>query len=355
MRRTPAALLLPLLLLLASGASAQERYMVSLWQGGAKGAYTLTLDDFCGDWARGVWEHADPIARKAGIRFGFAVIAGQCVSGLWEKARSMAEYGHEPLDHSWSHTCPTEEPWCVAAAGRRSWTDLALEIDSSTAAIERGTGVRPIVFAFPFDVSTPGQRKALEERGYVAFRSPGGRLNPPDVDLPALYSADSEFPKDDPGKNAYQRFSMDSLPKAAAAGGTWGVRTMHGVDDASWGALSREEFAAHVALLARMSKSRELWVAPPGDVVLYAAMRDEIRFSKRPAAGPHGGTVVEYANGLDSLAALRPNLKITVEISGRAAKRAWLGDAEIPVERAGRYFLVSVPARSGAFEVEFAE
>lgn len=351
MRRTAVALLL----LLASCVFAQERYMVSLWQGGAKGAYSLTLDDFCGDWARGIWAHADPIARKEGIRFGFAVISGQCTAGLWEKARSMAEWGHEPVNHSWSHACPTEEAWCVASAGRRRWTDLALEIDSSTAAIARGTGVRPVVFAFPFDVSLPEQRKALEERGYVAFRASGGRLNDPEVDLPALYSADSEFPKGDPGKNAWQRFSMDSLPKAAAAQGAWGVRTMHGVDDASWGALPQEEFAAHMALLARMSKARELWVAPPGDVVLYAAMRDEVRFSKSPAVGPHGGTVVEYANGLDSLAALRPNLKLTVEVSGRELRRAWLGGEEIPVVRSGRYFLVDVPARSGSFEAEFAE
>ena len=349
-RFVPVALAIALL----SAAHAQERFQVALWPEGAKGAYSLTLDDYCGDWARGVGETADAIARAEGVRFGFSIIVGQCGRAQWEKARSMAEWGHEPLNHSWSHTCPTEEDWCVASSQRRHWTDLALELDSSTAAIERNVGIRPVTFAFPFDRWLPEQRAALERLGYVADRSgQGGRVNDDEPDLPAHYSADALFPKDDPGRLRFQSFSLDSLPKHVAARGGWATRTMHGVADASWGSLDADEFAAHVRLMSRLRRERQVWSAPPGDVVLYAAMRDRVRFGKAAPGGAHGGMLVKYENELDSLAALRPSLRLSVEVAGRGVKRAWQGDAPAKTVCEGRYCWVEVSPRSGEFELEF--
>lgn len=238
---------------------------VTPWKDGARAAYSVTMDDFCVEGARGIAMHADSLFRNRNLTFGFGAIVGFCKEKDWQAARTLLSHGHEILNHSWTHGCPRTESWCAGPTweGAR----LAQEIDSAGLAIERHLGKRPLFFLFPFDIWMPGHLAHLKQRGYLGARSGSLRdINRADHADPFDLNFDAVHPT---ANKHFQKFTLDALIDSAISSGGWAIRETHGVADGSYGALSVAELRQHLDYARARSDSGLLWVAGPVAVLKY--------------------------------------------------------------------------------------
>src|SRR6478735_6966657 len=75
------------------------------WKNNAKGAYTITHDDFGDPVVQGIIDYADTIAYNRGVKFTFGAITSKCDAADWTKAIELIGHGHEIMNHTHNHYC----------------------------------------------------------------------------------------------------------------------------------------------------------------------------------------------------------------------------------------------------------
>lgn len=232
---------------------------------GAKGAYSIIMDDFClGTTTSLQWAASE--ANSRGLPIAFAVVAGNCDESDWETAKAMVENGNEAVNHSWSHT--NSETWTAE--------DLEKELLASTETIGLQTGVRPTFFGYPFDFATTASQSYLQGIGYLGSRSYNKRSYANgDFNTLALKNGFTvEYDARHPASGAqYQHYGMDEYVDVAVQKGTWALRETHGVDDGSYGEWAVDEFSAHLDYLAKLQEEGKLWVATPSHVIRHIFLK----------------------------------------------------------------------------------
>ncbi|MDB5048519.1 MAG: hypothetical protein JWO30_1590 [Fibrobacteres bacterium] len=250
-----------------------DSVFTATWAGGARAAWSIIFDDFCGGWARGIQDKADTMFRDRGMAFSFAIIPGQCDEGEWEEARRLVGHGHKPANLTMNQFCAVAESWCPTSAFGPE--DYPLELDSSAAWIERETGVRPAFMAFPYDLWTPELLDALRQRHYLGARASTarGKVNPADIKDGFDVSWDLEFP---PENKQWQSFTLRGYYRAALDQGGWAFQSAHGVSDQSYGSIEEDSLRALLDEMKPLVDSGTLWVAPPTDVIAYSLLRQSV-------------------------------------------------------------------------------
>jgi len=238
---------------------------IAPYKGDTRGAYTLVQDDFGAYHARGLEMYSDTIAFNRGIPFCFATITKECDANDWKKANEMIKHGHQILNHSHSHLCGQPQSWCTF--GDWDENDFAVEIDQSTELIQTNTDVHPAFFVFPFDLFTDTMITYLAAKGYAGTRAGAQNqlqmyspLNPLRINY-AVYRPDQPY-------TVFTQFAEQAIAKKG-----WAVRVMHGVADDSWGALTVEQYRAHIDYLKEKSDQGLLWVATMSDVLWYMTQK----------------------------------------------------------------------------------
>ncbi len=237
---------------------------VLAWNG-AKGAYSIIMDDYClGTTASLQWAASE--ANNRGLPIAFAVVAGNCDESDWQSAKAMVENGNEAVNHSWSHS--KSDTWTSE--------DLAQELLASSETIASQTGVRPTFFGYPFDFATTAAQTILQENGYLGSRSYNKRLYANgDFNTQAMKNGFTvEYDARHPESGAqYQHFGMDEYANVAVEKGAWALRETHGVDDGSYGEWTADEFVAHLDHLAMLQAQGDLWVATPSHVIRHVFLK----------------------------------------------------------------------------------
>jgi hypothetical protein len=138
------------------------------WKDNRKAAYSIIHDDYGDATTVGISQYADSMAYNRGIKLVFGAITSACDSSDWTIARQMIKNGHEAINHSHNHRCAVRMDWCTNVY---TSADYAVELDTSTALIERGTGYRPRFFINPYDLSTESIIEHLKSLGYLGVRA----------------------------------------------------------------------------------------------------------------------------------------------------------------------------------------
>jgi peptidoglycan/xylan/chitin deacetylase (PgdA/CDA1 family) len=270
---------------------------------GAKGAYSLIMDDFCmWDRINASLKWADSVANERKLNIGFAVATASCQAGEWATAKTMLEHGNELISHSVSHTHP------------KDWTGMS-EITNSTQTIFDHTGFRPTFFAYPFDEATDSTQAELVRQGYLGARNyvtrtyTGAGFNFAATlnGITAEYDA-RQPPPPDPNAQ-YQTYAMDAYADSAASKGAWALRETHGIEDGSWGAWSKPEFIAHLDHLVQLRDRGELWIATPSTVIRYANLSRQAQWRVTKISNTYE---VQWTTPKDSLARYGTPLRILV-------------------------------------------
>jgi hypothetical protein len=251
-------------LVLAQDKKTEEAY-IAPFKNGARGAYTLIHDDFGAYMARGIEAYADTMAYSRKIPICFAAITKECNKKDWIKANEMIAHGHQIINHSMSHKCGIIASWC--ASGNWNELDFNVEIDSSTAWIERNTGKHPAFFVYPYDQFTDTMIAYTRHLNYLGARAgKQGSMNPATQLTPFRLNFEMHRPED-------KASTLDSFAQVVIANKAWGIRVAHGVGDDSWGSLNPIDYGKHLDALATWSNENQLWVATLSDVVTYQYMK----------------------------------------------------------------------------------
>ena len=237
------------------------------WKDNKKAAYTIVHDDF-GDYVTGIYDHAYPIATARGIAFSFGAITGSCGSTEWTKARTMMAAGHECINHSHSHKCGGSASNCTGVL-RYGSADFGLELVGSTNLIETNTGVRPLFFIHPYDSYTQTVLDYLKNNlGYIGSRAGTGSLNTTNF----TNFMNLNFYGFDNSANAISSLKT-SVDEAIAASG-YLMREFHGIDDPSYGAITKANYTTHLNYVKTKMDAGLLWAAPVSAVITYKMQRD---------------------------------------------------------------------------------
>ncbi|MFL5729536.1 MAG: hypothetical protein ACJ75J_08645, partial [Cytophagaceae bacterium] len=122
-------------------------------------------------------------------------------------------------------------------------------------------------FMFPFDIYTDTMISYLRYRGYAGARA--GSFNAtqsPEIEDPLYLNFKAYSPQ-----NSLR--DLNSLADQAIQEKSWGIREVHGVNDASWGKISLRDYEAHMKYLQALSRSDSLWVGTLSDVLTYEMLR----------------------------------------------------------------------------------
>jgi peptidoglycan/xylan/chitin deacetylase (PgdA/CDA1 family) len=247
------------LLLSAQTASAS----IATWKDNKKAAYTIIHDDYGDVTTPGIANYADTIAFNRGVKINFGVITSVCDATGWADARRMITHGHEVINHSHSHLCALNgATWCT-----NTYTDLATEQGLSTQLIEQNTNNRPRFFIHPFDVFNEDIHAYLRNLGYI-----GARAGTQDSFNMANFNDFFHL-------NFYvfqPNFTLAQLNRGitvAIAEGGYAIQELHGIGDASWGAVSIEDYRAHLNLVKDKMNSGDVWASSLGEVTTYKMQR----------------------------------------------------------------------------------
>jgi hypothetical protein len=228
---------------------------------GAKGAYSLIMDDF-GAWgANGthastplIW--ADSVAHLRQLPIAFAIVTGDCQPDEWAAAKIMMQHGSEPVNHSATHS-QTEDP------------------TASTNTIEAELGYRPTFYGYPYDVSTPAIQATLKTLGYIGSRSSNVDTSWPFKQFNAATHTDGftivfDARRPPPAGTYFYADKMDAYADSAVSRGEWAFRETHGIADGSYGEwTSKTEFLNHMNHLASLRDKGDLWVSTPSTILRY--------------------------------------------------------------------------------------
>jgi Secretion system C-terminal sorting domain/Polysaccharide deacetylase/PA14 domain len=237
------------------------------WKDNARAAYTIVHDDFGDVTTLGITRYADTIAYNRGIKFSFGAITKACDDKDWSDARRLMGHGHEIINHSHSHKCSYQSGSCESY-NIYSPSDFSVELDGSTALIERNVGERPRFWIHPYDLSTPQVLDRLRNLGYLGTRS-GRRstLNPSNFnDFFRI-----NFHVFEPGFNLN---ALNQTVRDAVSAGSYAMRELHGVGDLSWGVVSVSDYRSHLNFVKQQINAGNLWVATASEAITYRMQKD---------------------------------------------------------------------------------
>ena len=263
---------------------------ITTWRNDATAAYSIIHDDACGYGLDSLFDIADPALRERGLRAGFGVIVSNCVDrDLWDPVNAMAAYGHEIINHSWSH--PAGIPDNPAM-----WpTELEMSTEVLAANLDE-PGVQ--FFIFPYDAFNDDVVVELQGLGYLGVRAGERGVNDASFadDLRIMFDA---YGPD--GASLYGDDTMSAYLDAAVQTGGWALRELHGVDGDLWGAISSAEYLAHLDDLAVRIEEGAIWMDTPSTVIRYRRAREacglpsvsgsELAFDAEGACLAHATTV----------------------------------------------------------------
>lgn len=252
-----------------SGFSQIPTASIATFKNNAKGAYTIIHDDFGGQWAHGIEDHADSMAFNRNIPFTFAAITGECDAKDWQNAKTLISHGHQIVNHSMYHKCGKEVSWCTS--GTWDERDFKTEIDKSTELIEKNSGKHPAFFMFPYDLHTDTMINYLKNNGFCGARSGSFGLNEITKSSSELF--DLNFKPFPPNQTLEE---LNNFCLEAESKNVWAIREVHGVNDESWGSISLENYRSHLDFLKKQSEINLLWVATLSDVLHYTLWRQKI-------------------------------------------------------------------------------
>jgi len=230
------------------------------WKGGARAAYTLLHEDLV-DASIGTLRVAVPALRTRGIRAGLATCVSLCAESNWTPLRTLAMEGFEIANHGWWHQAPTLE-------------NAAQEIDEARKEIQRRVGGTVSFYACPDPAPEPEVAQYALDHGHVGCRD--GR-KPGDVVLPGQVDP-ARIPHDSFGQGSAfgdKSTQLGTFLDSVMDQGAWGIRSLRGVADSSWDPVPENLYVAHLDRLEKLIRAKELWVAPPTEVLRHAmAFRD---------------------------------------------------------------------------------
>jgi peptidoglycan/xylan/chitin deacetylase (PgdA/CDA1 family) len=235
------------------------------WKDNRTAAYTIVHDDFGDVTTFGITQYADTIAHQRGVKFVFGAITSSCDTQDWKDSKRLITHGHEIINHSHSHRCAVNTGWCTNVYGP---ADYHLELDTSTAWIERGSGHRPRFFIHPYDLYTDSIINHLKFLKYLGARSGQySQMNKPTfTDFFRL-----NFFVFDPVSTLAQ---MNETVDAVISDGSYAVRELHGVEDWSWGKVTLADYKAHLDYIKTKMDLKQLWTATFSEVITYKMQRD---------------------------------------------------------------------------------
>jgi Polysaccharide deacetylase/PA14 domain len=235
------------------------------WKDNRKAAYSIIHDDFGDATTVGIGKYADTIAHNRGIKLTFGAITSVCDTSDWNLARRMISHGHEAINHSHNHRCAVPLDWCTDAYGP---ADYHIELDTSTALIERGAGHRPRFFINPYDLSTDSIILHLKQLGYLGDRA-GTQEALNTKNFTDFFHLN--YHVFSPTTTLAQ--TNQAVTDAINAQG-YAIRELHGVGDDSWGMISLANYRAHLNFVRQQIVAKKIWSATLSEVVTYKMQRD---------------------------------------------------------------------------------
>lgn len=236
------------------------------WKNNAKAVYTLTHDDFASFAFDGIDHYADTIAYNRGVKFTFGVITGSCLSDDWDAAKRLIQHGHEVMNHTHTHTCSHASIECPNTV----WSSYAYELDQSTDLIFSNTGSYPRYFIWPYDLYDQPSKDYLKNN--LHYYGARGGINDEILDASQLNERDipdffnTNFSVYSPTTNASE---LNELIDLAITQGKWGMRELHGINDASWASLSIANYRNHCDYIKTKVDAGLLWNANASEVTTY--------------------------------------------------------------------------------------
>jgi len=235
---------------------------VTTWRNGAVAAYSIIHDDACGYGLDSLFDVADPALRERGLHAGFGVIVSNCEEReLWNPVNAMAEYGHEIINHSWSHAAGIPDDPAV-------WPT---EIEMSTTVLAKNLRGQAVdFFIFPYDAFNDAVVAELEALDYLGVRAGTRGVNDAEFvdDMRIMFDA---YGPD--GASIYPDDTMAAYLDAAEASGGWALRELHGIDGDLWGAIPAADYLAHLDDVAARIGRGTIWMDTPTQVVRYRHAR----------------------------------------------------------------------------------
>lgn len=228
---------------------------VEPWKGGARAAYSLIHEDLV-DSSSGTLQVAVPALRTRGIRAGLATSVSLCSENGWTVLRNLAMEGFEIVNHGWWHIEPTLET-------------ASQEIEEARKELQKKVGSTISFYACPDPVPTPEIARYALEHGHQGVRSaqePGAIVLPRCVDP-------SQVPYDAFGSasaHGARNSQLETFLDSTIDQGGWGVRCLRGVADTSWDPVPENLYVAHLDRLEKLVRTKELWVAPPTEILRHA-------------------------------------------------------------------------------------
>jgi len=233
---------------------------VTAFKGGARGAYSMVLDDYCASWVSGIDEHAIPTLLERGLRAGLGALVSECEKNNFQaRLKTVAEQGFEIVNHTWSHpalvacaTNPNPNQMCSDVR-----PDLSIEIDKARSFLEAATGLPVNFFVFPFNSVDDFVLNHLRAQGYLGARGGTYTTNPANFSDP--------FKLNLVGNQA----DMNALADQAVSAGSFVFVNLHGIADASYEPVPLNTWVAHLDHLKTLVDSYDLWVDNPTEIVKY--------------------------------------------------------------------------------------
>ena len=238
------------------------------WKDNKKAAYSIIHDDF-GNVVTSIYDIAFPIATARGVKFSFGAITGACGTAEWTKARTMIAAGHDCINHSHSHKCGGIASDCTGVP-QYGVADFPLELDQSTQAIQTNTGIRPIFFIHPYDAFTPTILNYLKNNlGYIGSRAgTPGNIN--SSDFTNYMNLDWGTYDGTPAALLSLNSTLDETIRI----GGFSVHEFHGIDDASFGPITRANYTAHLDYVKSKIADGSVWSGTATEVITYKMQRD---------------------------------------------------------------------------------
>ncbi|WP_028451540.1 polysaccharide deacetylase family protein [Chitinilyticum aquatile] len=322
-----------------SACAAVDAVSITPWRGDARGAHTIAHDDYCSPGVAGIEKYALPILEARGLKAALGVIAKECKPADWARLKELIAKGHEPFNHTLTHSGELEAGTLKPVAG---W-DARREILDAHALMKTQTGYTYTFIGYPYDLATPETRKLVKEQpdylgaraGKHIYDGSMAGLNYPDDDAYFVkwdvYWTDGKWSLYKPGAAGS---ILIQHTEAAINSGSWSFRTMHGVADGSWEAVPLAEYTAYADYLKQQVDAGKLWVATPTDIIRYRETRrycpatltdKEIRFDTSAPDCKRYATRVTLALTASVAPKVSQNGK-TLAVKAAGDKR-WLVDA----------------------------
>lgn len=242
-------------------AASADSVSVTAFKGGAKGAYSIILDDYCATWTSGIDQFAIPSLIERDLRVGLGAIGAECERNNYQsQLKNAADLGFEIVNHTWTHpalvqcdSAPNPGQQCADVR-----PDFAEEIDKTRLFLEEASGTSVTFFIFPFNSVDNVVLNHLRDQHYLGARGGSYSINPADFSDPFTLNL-----------QGYQQ-DLNSYPNQAVASGAFAFRNLHGIADESFETVPLAQWHEHLDYIKILSDRYDLWVDTPTAIVRYS-------------------------------------------------------------------------------------